>query len=181
MSEKQLQLLKQPEAQSALPADWQGLAIDRQIILRGQLFYPAHQQDFSAGLTPLSQDHLRGYWYYLESLLDALSEHEQVVILEKADWLCTPARQNHEQVIEKKHLADALQPYLHNRESTEGIALQGTDKRNLTARPLMLSIGRADSLEHETPPSTSCRWLESRRAFVVPLHWPDTNSPCFKT
>lgn len=181
MSEKQLQLLSQAEAQNALPADWQGLPIERQIVLRGQLFYPAHQQGLSVDTSPLSQNHLRGYWYYLEGLLSSLKKHEDVIILEKADWLCTPERQSHAQIIEKKHLTDALRPFLHQRESTGGKVSQEADKRNLAARPLMLSIGRAAPGGRNTSPSNSCQWLESRRAFVVPAHWPDTNAPCFKT
>jgi len=188
MSKKQLQLLHKPEAQSALPNNWQGLPIDSQIILRGQLFYPAHMENRSSGEIVLSQDHLRGYWYYPKDLLESIEEGEEAVILNKGDWLCTPALQGHTQITQRQHLIERLRPHLNKPEVLKMIE---HGKLSPAPRPVMLSIGHSSTQEsepsgrrqHQTPDDRQGlrHWTELRRIFVVPGHWPDTSSPCFKT
>jgi len=188
MSKKQLQLLHKPEAQSALPSNWQGLPVDSQIILRGQLFYPAHMENVSSDEIALNQDHLRGYWYYPEDLFASIAEGEEAVILNKRDWLCTPALQSHTQITQRQHLIELLQPHLRKPEVLE---MMEYGKLASAPRPVMLSIGHSSAQESE--PSnrlqqqtsgdrrTLRHWTELRRVFVVPNHWPDTSSPCFNT
>jgi len=180
MSEKQLQLLHKPEAQKALPIGWQTLPVESQIILRGQLFYPAHTEDFTPEEITLSQDHLKGYWYYPKDLLASIRETEEVVILEKANWLCTPATQKTAQIIRKPNLINRLQPHLTPLDAT---LTTGTAKRMFTARPVMLSIGYSCEQKPEAPNYSQevRQWQERRRAFVVPSHWPDTNAPSLNT
>jgi len=178
MSNKQLQLLHHPEAQNALPPHWQGLPVDSQIVLRGQLFYPAHRQDFSADEAPLNQNHLRGFWYYLEGLLNSIDRHEEVVILNKSDWFCTPALKDQTHIIEKKYLAEELAPYLSDKEA--GVLTEVGTQRAV-ARPLMLSVGHSSTQSSGAARPTQRRWQEARRIFVVPSHWPDTSLPSFKT
>lgn len=179
MSSKQLQLMHNPVAKNTLPPDWQTLPIDSKMILRGQLFYPANLESFSTKEISLSDDHLKGYWYYPQDLLTSINENEEIIILDKDEWLCTPVQQHHERITSKSNLMDALQPLLIKQDE---VNTKGKEKRIMTARPMILSIGHSNIAEESSVMSesqTMRQWREQRRVFVVPYHWPDTKAPSF--
>lgn len=172
LSEKQLQLLHRPEARAALPHDWQALPLETEIILRGQLFYPASLAPIKhqALASELNPEHLSGLWYYPEDLFAALGDLDEVVILPKDQWLCTQAQVPNAQVLNQHTLRQALEEQLSAPE------FKGGKGQPQAARPIMLSIGHAADISN-----SGSNWQEQRRAFVVPTQWPDTTLPCFNT
>lgn len=148
----QLPLSLQPGAQSTLAA----MAADtktwqRALCLQGYLFYPAGKK-INAPIASHAQ-HARGEWWYGDDFL----QHDNAgywLPLAREHWFSPAQTRDLHALYSGHNLRDLVQHWTAE-----------------SARPLMLAAMQKQGRE----------WYETARCFVVPNHWPRTESPSRNT
>ena len=156
--QSQMRLLDLPAAQSCLPESWNWTQLDRELVIKGRLYYPLSEG--SEIITGQSN-----YWCHQKQLASVI---EKLGALGSFAWL-------------PLHRFQWLAPLQWPRHQTSNLLEPGqllarfgaqfNTNQESVSRPTQLAAYR----------SIATTWQEEMRLFVVPDHWPTSGIPARST